>query len=266
KPASMRFSIFASLEQMSYLTTSFLDRADALFEKAEAAAKEDPQLLRRVQLAHLPIHYARLQFYLAGGMDYLSRDRAPAVLEAFTRTLRDHQIKQFGEQFGEGAIADFVQRVRSTPEYITDWQILGPFDNTDRAGFDTAYPPETGVDLKASYTGAGGQTIYWKAYEPGNTGYVDLARAIRPDDLPGVAYAYRTFEVDADKSLQVSLGSNDGVQLWLNGERLLSSKASRAARPGDESVTLPMKKGLNAVLLKIDQLGGGWGFYFAVDR
>ncbi|MCA9442888.1 MAG: hypothetical protein KC964_18945, partial [Candidatus Omnitrophica bacterium] len=59
-------------------------------------------------------------------------------------------------------------------------------------------------------------------------------------------------------------GSNDGIQLWLNGERLLSSKASRTARPGDESVELPLKKGLNTVLLKVDQLGGGWGFYFAV--
>ncbi|MCB9782733.1 MAG: DUF4838 domain-containing protein [Candidatus Omnitrophica bacterium] len=264
KPASMRFSIFASLEQMSYLTPDFLDRADALFEKAEAAAKGDPDLLRRVQLAHLPIHYARLQFYLVGGADYLSRERAPAVLEAFTRTMRDHQIKQFGEQFGEDAISEFVQSVKAAPEYITDWKLLGPFDNTDRAGFDTAYPPESGIDLEASYTGAGGETIRWKEYEPGRTGYVDLARAICPDDAPGVAYAYRTFEADRNKTLQVSLGSNDGIQLWLNGERLLSSKASRTARPGDESVELPLKKGLNTVLLKVDQLGGGWGFYFAV--
>jgi hypothetical protein len=265
RPASMRFSIFASLEQMPYLTTDFLDRADALFAKAEAAASEDPALLKRVQLAHLPIHYARLQFYVVGGVDYLGREYAPAVLDAFTRTLHEHQIKQFGEQFGEDAIAEFIQHVSLTPAYITDWQLLGPFDNTERAGFDRAYPPETGVDLDAAYAGADGSDIRWTAYEPGKTGYVDLARAIRPDDVPGVAYAYRVFEADADKTLQISMGSNDGVKLWLNGELLLSSKASRVARPGDESVVLPLKKGLNSVLLKIDQLGGGWGFYFAVE-
>lgn len=265
RPASMRFSIFASLEQMPYLTADFLDRADALFAKAEAAADGNHSLLRRVQLARLPINYARLQFYLVGGANYLSRERAPAVLDTFTRTLRDHQIKQFGERFGEDAISEFVQRVKTTPEYIADWQLLGPFDNTDRTGFDTIYPPETGVDMDASYIGAGGVTIRWKAYEPRKTGYVDLARAIRPDDMSGVAYAYRIFEVDIDKTIHISMGSNDGVKLWLNGELLLSSKANRVARPGDESVVLPLKKGLNTVLLKIDQLGGGWGFYFAVE-
>jgi hypothetical protein len=265
RPASMRFSIFASLEQMPYLTVDFLDRADALFAEAEAAASGDAALLRRVQLAHLPMHYARLQFYLVGGAEYLSPERMPEVLDTFTRTLRSHKIKQFGERFGEDAIADFIHRVKTAPEYIRDWQLLGPFDNTDRAGFDTAYPPEAGVDLAASYTGADGGAIRWEAYELGKTGYVDLTRAIRPDDVPGVAYAYRTIEADVDKTIQVSMGTNDGVKLWLNGELLLSSKASRVARPGDELVALPLKRGTNTVLLKIDQLGGGWGFYFAVE-
>ena len=37
------------------------------------------------------------------------------------------------------------------------------------------------------------------------------------------------------------------------------------ARPGDESVVLPLKKGLNTVLLKIDQMGGGWGFILRAE-
>ncbi|MCA9450447.1 MAG: DUF4838 domain-containing protein, partial [Candidatus Omnitrophica bacterium] len=264
KPDSMRFSIFATLEQMSYLTPDFLDRADALFDQAEKAAMGDPALLERVRLARLPINYARLQFYLVGGADYLSKDRAPIVLEAFKQTLHNNDIKQFGEQFGEDAISEFIDQVNSTPEYITEWQILGPFDNTNRMGFDTEYPPETEVNLAASYEGVDGEMIRWKPYQPGSTGYVDLARTIRADDVPGVAYAYRTFEADADHTLQVGIGSNDGVKLWLNGELVLSSKSSRAARPGDESVELPLKKGVNTVLLKIDQLGGGWGFYFGL--
>ena len=47
----------------------------------------------------------------------------------------------------------------------------GPFDNTYfAAGFDAVYPPETGVDMDASYIGARGVTIRWKVYEPGKTG------------------------------------------------------------------------------------------------
>jgi hypothetical protein len=81
----------------------------------------------------------------------------------------------------------------------------------------------------------------------------------------GVAYAYREFTVEEDQDLSVSLGSNDGIKVWLNGTLLLENKTSRTARPGDEHLILPLKKGKNTVLIKIDQLGGGWGFYFAVD-
>ena len=155
--------------------------------------------------------------------------------------------------------------MENAPEYLTDWRVIGPFDNQDRAGFDTAYPPEMEIALEKTYTGVSGAPISWRAISPGRTGYVDLARIMQPSE-DGVAYAYREFIVEEDTALKVALGSNDGVKLWLNGALLLENKASRTARPGDEHVTLPLKKGKNAVLLKIDQIGGGWGFYFAVER
>src|SRR3954466_14278676 len=53
----------------------------------------------------------------------------------------------------------------------------GPFDNADGAGFDTAYPPEKGVDLKATYAGKRGQTVTWKEFTGFKTGTVlDLER------------------------------------------------------------------------------------------
>ena len=261
----LRFSIFASLDQMAYLTPAFLDRADGHFEKALATAKDDPALLKRVELAHLPILYARLQFYAVGGSAYLSKEAMPPVLDSFKRIMAEHQIKQFGEQLGEEAIADFIQQVEKAPNYITDWQVIGPFDNKDRAGFDTNYPPETEIDLAGTYPGLGGAPVRWNATEPGRTGYVDLAKIMKPAE-GGVAYAWREFEVKEDIELKVALGSNDGVKLWLNGELLLENKASRVARPGDEQVTLPLSKGKNSVLLKIDQIAGGWGFYFAEEE
>lgn len=261
----LRFSIFASLDQMAYLTPAFLDRADGHFEKALAAAKDDPALLKRVELAHLPILYARLQFYAVGGSAYLSKEAMPPVLDSFKRIMAEHQIKQFGENEGEDAIAAFVAEVEKAPSYITDWQVIGPFDNKDRAGFDTVYVPEQEINLTGEYTGMGGAPVRWNATEPGRTGYVDFAKIMKPAE-GGVSYAWREFEVAEDTTLKVALGSNDGVKLWLNGALLLSSKASRVARPGDEQVTLPLKKGKNSVLLKIDQIAGGWGFYFAVEK
>src|SRR5437764_14143047 len=44
------------------------------------------------------------------------------------------------------------------------WYFAGPFDNADRRGFDTAYPPEKKIDLKDTFTGKRGRTFGWKEY------------------------------------------------------------------------------------------------------
>ena len=36
------------------------------------------------------------------------------------------------------------------------WQVIGPFDNTEREGFDTAFPPEKEIKLDATYDGKSG--------------------------------------------------------------------------------------------------------------
>src|SRR5207253_4885132 len=48
------------------------------------------------------------------------------------------------------------------PNLAGTWYYAGPFDNADRAGFTTAFPPEKGVDLKATYAGKNGGKFGWK--------------------------------------------------------------------------------------------------------
>src|SRR5437762_1981245 len=68
------------------------------------------------------------------------------------------------------------------PNLEGKWYSVGPFDNSDRQGFDTAYPPEKAVDLKATYLGKRGRTIGWrefKEFQPGTL--VDLAKLFPRD-------------------------------------------------------------------------------------
>ena len=262
QPQDMRFSIFADPTQMAFLTPEFMAQAEALFRKAEAAAQGDSALLRRVELAHLPVHYARLFFFSIGGRAHFSGEEMPAVLAQFKRIVAAHNIKQLAERGGQQAIADFITSVENAQTYVADWWIIGPFDNTDRAGFDTAYPPEIEIDVAAQYTGSQQEVVRWRRYENKLSGYIDFARLMSAGE-EGVAYAYRSFEVEQDTDMEVGIGSNDGVKLWVNGELLLNENASRVAQPDQEIVTLPLKRGANDVLIKIDQLGGAWGFYFS---
>ncbi|NIP97372.1 MAG: hypothetical protein GWO24_29625, partial [Akkermansiaceae bacterium] len=45
--------------------------------------------------------------------------------------------------------------------FLTHWQVIGPFDNSERKGFDTVFPPEEEINLKAAYPGKDGTEVKW---------------------------------------------------------------------------------------------------------
>src|SRR5687768_11917753 len=57
------------------------------------------------------------------------------------------------EYINRGNRADSVRATLAShglPNLEGTWHYLGPFDNSERAGFDFAYPPEKGVNLNAA--------------------------------------------------------------------------------------------------------------------
>jgi len=78
-----------------------------------------------------------------------------------------------------------------------------------------------------------------------------------------VVYLYREIECAAPMELPVSLGSDDTLTVWLNGQKLLAENVYRAAAPDQHLITLRLNKGKNQLLMKICQGGGEWAFYFA---
>jgi arylsulfatase A len=151
----------------------------------------------------------------------------------------------------------------SEGQFLKDWWLIGPFDNKDRKGFNTIYPPESEFNPDRTYTGRNNLKIAWQNYKENKFEYISLAKIMKPSH-EGVAYARRTIEVVKDTNLKLGVGTNDGVRMWVNGKLVLDRLVSRGAVPNEDVVTVPFKKGKNSVLLKIDQIGGGWGFYFSI--
>lgn len=139
------------------------------------------------------------------------------------------------------------------------WHIIGPFDNTDGKGFSAVYPPEQELDLEATYEGKGGE-VRWKKARFRDGIVYSLNRFGQSDDC--VCYLYRQIESDQAKEVRVSLGSDDGIVVWLNGEKLLARDVSRAAAADQDFVTLDLKEGTNDLLLKVTNRGSNWQFYF----
>ena len=78
----------------------------------------------------------------------------------------------------------------------------------------------------------------------------------------GATYLYRTLDVQQPTRWEISLGSDDGLAVWLNGQQLLVKNVARGPAPDQDRVTLSLRPGQNHLLLKIFNLGGRHGFYF----
>ena len=64
---------------------------------------------------------------------------------------------------------------------------------------------------------------------------------------------------------RLSLGSGDGIKVWVNGREVLSNKAKRDAEAGQELVSVNLPKGESELLLKIVNYDKTSGFYFDVE-
>jgi hypothetical protein len=144
------------------------------------------------------------------------------------------------------------------PLKLSPWHHAGGFSAPDfKKAFDTAFPPEKGVDLAASYLAG---KVQWVQQPSWNDGVVH--NHFGPDNAAN--YIYRTIEAAEEKQVVLSFGSDDGIKVWLNGQEVRANQASRGAAADQELVPAKLKKGKNNLLVKIVNGSGTSGFYFRV--
>jgi len=137
--------------------------------------------------------------------------------------------------------------------FVQDWQLIGPFDNRQGKGFDVAYPPESGVDLAAAHPGQNGE-VRWAAHHTDDEyGQVDLNKSIGKH-MGAVAYATAEFNAPRAQAIELRMGSECAIKIWLNGKLLAFSEAYHANGTMDQYIGAgELKQGKNVILLKICQ-------------
>ena len=146
------------------------------------------------------------------------------------------------------------------------WYFIGPFSNDDNKGFETVFPPEKQVDLSKKYPGRRGKEVAWRVgkFPDGRVHRFDqVDREIRHRT---VVYLYRELDFGRAMKLPVSMGSDDTLTVWLNGEKVLAQNTRRTCAPDQAKATLPLRVGPNALLIKICSIDGSPAFYFAPWR
>lgn len=153
---------------------------------------------------------------------------------------------------------------------VREFLVIGPFDNTDNAGMSRPYPPEQGLSTSEWCEGVAGKVGWKRVVVPVGldearrvSAFVDLGSILTPRDNV-VAYALTVLRSAKEQDVVLSVGSDDGFALWVNGVEVAREEAPRPASPGQNQVPVRLREGGNVVLMKVGQVLGGWGFYLDV--
>ena len=151
--------------------------------------------------------------------------------------------------------------------FVNQWLLCGPFDNLGMDGHDRVYPPETEIDLNATYPGKNGLTVGWRPNTtPPETAYLHF---IDEYDLTDWVCAYALCWVTNSgppKDVAFRVGSNDTVKVFLNGKQVWNSKRERVASVDNDYLPVTLPAGVSAILVKVGQAGYDWGLFFRITE
>jgi len=194
-----------------------------------------------------------------------------AAVKAFKELLaaaRDQdQVDVLAKELNELGVAVDLQKQFN---FIGTWLLVGPFDSTKGSGFNKAYPPEQGVDVRADYQGKNGP-VRWTAHATADPyGTVDLNKALGKN-MGAVAYAFAEVDSPADQPVELRAGTNNAVKIFLNGKQVFSRDEYHHGMRMDQYIGAgTLKKGRNRILVKVCQdeetasFAQTWGFQLRV--
>ncbi|HPN32941.1 MAG TPA: amidohydrolase family protein [bacterium] len=166
-----------------------------------------------------------------------------------------------------GPLRDWWRLHRSKEGFVKSWQVIGPFETGE--GLDQVLPPEKNIDFSQSCAGLGGQ-VRWQKAEASSAGYLNFLAhfaRIQPDSRAGsigMVYAYTEIESPDDRQTTLTIGSNDGAKVWLNGQVIYNEKGGRNAVADHDILSVHLRSGINRLLVKVQNLGAHWGLYVRV--
>lgn len=149
--------------------------------------------------------------------------------------------------------------------FITEsaWLTLGPFDNTEGVGYNTAYIPEdaTQVDTTAKYEGVDGEVSWKKRNDRTSDGFVDFGKDVNWR----TAYAWVSITSPDERKAQFRFDSDDQGKVWLNETEVYAHRRrNRGAAIDHRTIPVTLKAGRNSILVKVCNETSNWGFYLRI--
>ncbi len=177
-------------------------------------------------------------------------DEKPEYRALFTAARDKDQVEELAKKLE--AIGD-KPNVTTHYGFITEWQLVGPFDAPGASGYAKAYAPEAGVDLLAKYDGKS-EAMTWKSAQSELAyGTIELSTDIgKAKDA--VAFAYAVLVAEKETPAEIRVSSPNAVQVYLNGKKVLEREEYHHGAPFDQYAgKVVLKAGKNDLLVKVCQ-------------
>lgn len=168
-------------------------------------------------------------------------------------------------------------------EFVAKWYICGPFAKLGSpaverrwASPDAAAPASTQSLLTESYDtkeGASGwvltpiESTEMLSKDPATgeprplkTTIIDFLKAYPDSATASSAYALAFVESPSDLIRNLLVGSDDGITIWLNGEKIHDNQTTRPIVPDEDLVLARFHTGRNVLLVEVTNAAGYWGF------
>jgi hypothetical protein len=201
----------------------------------------------------LELRYDAIRLAIEKAAEVEKEDKAAAAKlyrEAFTNAREVEQTKQLATKLKElGETVDMPTRMG----FVTDWRLIGPFDNSQDLGWDKAFEPEKKVDFTAEHKGVKGPVKWIEHHTEDEFGLVNLNKAL--DKHKGaIAYAATEFVSDQDRRVDIRLGCINANKVWVNGELVTANRVYHTGMVIDQyQGQARLKKGKNLILVRISQ-------------
>lgn len=228
----------------------------------DAANSAETRFEATLALAALPDAKA-LSVYLRGLVD-----KSPDLRKACSSALamvRDDAVPVLEQLASRKELPSTVlpelREIYTRVRPIQYWHILGPLPFKTEPPFPVAGP----LDLKARFPGFKDEPLGWQTAKAiDGKGQINLGELLHTNDDDLSAFAYAEISSLIDRKASFSAGSDDTLTVWINGEKVYDFQDRRSYNPEEAKFDAALSKGVNRVLVKCGNRGGGWQFGLAI--
>ncbi|KAA9331794.1 DUF3857 domain-containing protein [Adhaeribacter soli] len=135
---------------------------------------------------------------------------------------------------------------------ITDWQLVGEFENISASGFHKDYGPVKQADAKNPFINKNGASVSWfnlPAYR--HDRWIDFTYHFYTHN--SVIYAQTFVSSPADQEVQLRTGVSGSLKAWVNDKLVLSEAEERNNDLDTYLTKIKLNKGYNRILIQVGE-------------